>query len=137
MKVCCICKISKLLINYHKDKTSKDGHSYQCKSCAIEKAKKHYLNDIEHSKKIRNNWKQKNKDLSIKLCKDWREKNKEKIKINHKNTEEKLRENLSYSYVKRLLTQHNGFSKEHITNELIEFKRIQIKLKRLLNGELV
>ena len=125
-----------MLNEYHKDKTAKDGHSYQCKSCAIEKAKKHYFNDIEHSKKIRIEWKEKNKELSIRLCKEWREKNKEKVKINHLNNERNLREKLSYSYVRRQLIQHNGFPKEYITDELIEFKRIQIKLKRLLRGEL-
>ena len=64
------------------------------------------------------------------------EKNKEKVKINHLNNERNLREKLSYSYVRRQLIQHNGFPKEYITDELIEFKRIQIKLKRLLRGEL-
>ena len=45
MKQCIICKQTKPLTDFHKDKQVKDGHDPRCKKCKIA-----YLNKIKESK---------------------------------------------------------------------------------------
>jgi hypothetical protein len=66
MKVCSSCKPEKPLENYHKDKNSKNGHTYSCKECAKERSlKHHYANRnerLKHMKAYSKEWIQQNKD---------------------------------------------------------------------------
>ena len=57
-KKCSFCKEKKLLSEFWKDKSRKDGHSYKCKSCMKEYHKNNY-------KKTENN---QNKDDNGKIC---------------------------------------------------------------------
>jgi len=71
-KRCSKCEIKKELTEFSKDKTSKDGLQYKCKSCHKEYSKKNKDNENERSKK----WREQNKDK----VKKWREQNKKHIK---------------------------------------------------------
>ena len=60
MKKCCTCKQEKPLDSFHKDKTSKDGHTYRCKECATFHSKAHHARrmkeDVGYRKAKRASW---------------------------------------------------------------------------------
>lgn len=84
MKICCVCKIQKELINFCKNKNSRDGKSYQCKQCAKlyrdnnkdksknyksknkEYKKNYYLNNKEHINYLRRLKYKNNENIKIK-----------------------------------------------------------------------
>ena len=68
----------------------------------------------------------KNKESIREVQKIWQKANPDKLKAR----ESRRRENLSNSYVKKVL-RFAGFPKESITLELIELKRITLKTSRL------
>ena len=61
MKTCSTCKILQPLDNFHKDKTTRDGHVAQCKTCR-KKITKEYNDQSEVKKRISEYGKQKRKD---------------------------------------------------------------------------
>lgn len=70
MKTCYTCKAVKNLSEFHKDKSSKDGHFYQCKPCKIEYARTtpHARKDYLHMVRTRTSkvcpWCKKEKEIS-------------------------------------------------------------------------
>ena len=79
-KVCCICKVDKELINYHKNKCSNDGLQTRCKSCS------------NLDKEYRKNYYQQNKESLAPKQKERELENKESIRLNKKKKyQEKLR----------------------------------------------
>lgn len=46
-KICTKCGETKTLLDFHKDKSTKDGYTYQCKACVCERSRKHYRNNPE------------------------------------------------------------------------------------------
>lgn len=58
MKVCCQCKQQKPYLDYYKDKKSKDGFAYCCKTCK-KKQEKQYMQTDKYKEKVRRTkWKQ-------------------------------------------------------------------------------
>jgi len=99
MKLCNTCHRSKKKTSFHKDRSSKDGFSYVCKECAIEKSrawygankdraviayKKRYEKNKEQIKKKVREWCLKNPDKRFKIHRTWYDKNKEQKKIDDK-----------------------------------------------------
>jgi hypothetical protein len=80
-KVCYSCKKSKLLFDFYKDKSRKDGHCSKCKSC--------YANDFL-----------KNRDAKLSSSKEWAHKNKERKNQHSQKWKLKNKEHLS-SYEKQ------------------------------------
>lgn len=72
MKVCSKCKIEKHFEDFYKDKSTKDGFRYSCKSCD----KQHYENNKEYRKKYR----EKNKEHRKEYSKQYYKNNKEELK---------------------------------------------------------
>ena len=82
MKKCNKCKLEKELIEFYKNKTSKDGYRSECKLCKNSIAKNYYKN---------------NKEIFEKYSKDWRNNNKEYIKEYNKTYNENNKEYLQES----------------------------------------
>ena len=123
MKKCSKCKVGKENNCFSKRKSSKDGLNGTCKNCCS---------------LVFKNWSKKNTDKQIKRAKAWRLENKSHVK-NYGNEYNKNRsldcinknrknqvKNLSDSYVKGILKNENKI----ITPELIEIKRLTIKINR-------
>ncbi|MFI5405465.1 MAG: hypothetical protein ACHQ1D_03010, partial [Nitrososphaerales archaeon] len=95
--------------------------------------KKYYILHKEEILLWHKQYRIENKAKNYILAKKWHLKNKEKMKKYHRNYTKKSRNELGDSYIKYLLTSKSNFLKYlDITSELIEVKRIHLKLKRKL-----
>ena len=135
-KTCRICKNT-----YPKTEEffRKNGKSWRsgCKKCInknlpkktkeqkkIEKAKTHKI------------WAKKNRLKRNEYAKEYRKLNPDKYneyKKNRRKTCQKKRDELSDEYLLRLICRRTGFSRESITKEVVEQKKLIIKLKRQIN----
>lgn len=79
-KICSKCKIEKNIDDFGKDKTRKNGFSYLCKICLIEKSKK---------------YKNENKEKVLISYSEYRSNNKEKLKISRIKYREENKEKIS------------------------------------------
>ena len=61
-KVCCKCGKEKPVSEFHKDKNSSDGYTYQCKECRNAKYKEYYHSNIDKMKEKRENTKEYRKE---------------------------------------------------------------------------
>ena len=66
MKLCKICNISKPLVEFHKDKTTKDGLQAKCKSCS----KQHSQDNKERISKHHQQYRQDNKEYISEYIKE-------------------------------------------------------------------
>lgn len=103
-----------------------------CRDCSKESEQKYYKKNKEERKKAGIEWFRKNKEKVKIIRYKTRQKNKikqneeSKIKyINHKNQ-------LSDRYVKMLLSKKNVLKYKNVPKELVELKRITLKIKRLI-----
>jgi hypothetical protein len=80
MKVCRICKIEKNYSEFHKLKSSKDGHRYECKECRHKES----IENRDKKKEYNQNYFRKNKPKLLKKNKEYREENADKINIQRK-----------------------------------------------------
>ena len=101
-KPCSKCKIAKLLLDFGKRKTSKDGRKSACKVC-LNSAKKVYY--------------QKNKEAYLKTCRDYRTKNSAEVAEKRKVYDEKNREHIKGRY-----TRYYGENKQKIANRASLFR---------------
>ena len=112
-KKCNMCGKVKLISEFYKQKSNKDGLCLQCKYCANkvrkEYYKKHLKERIEYQKKYKKEHRKEHTEYNKKdraLLKNW--------------------------YIKEKLIQ-SGWEKENITEEIIEEKRNMMKTKRLIS----
>lgn len=61
-KTCSFCQIEKPLIDYHKNKKSKDGHLTVCKLCRKEGCKEYYQNNKAKQYETQKQCRQKKRD---------------------------------------------------------------------------
>lgn len=73
-------------------------------------------------------FRKKHKDKVLKSVKKWGKKNPEKVRAYQRKCMVSVRKNLGDMYIRNLL----GLSKSDVTQELIETKRLQVKIKRLI-----
>jgi hypothetical protein len=109
---------------------------FKCAMCCNFTSKEYYRKNKEMVLK-RNIKYNKNNSLKVKkLQKDWREKNIKRVREKNKLRLKNGRENLLDSYIKHLIVDKNkilGF--RDITPEIIEVKRLQVKIKRKLKEQ--
>jgi hypothetical protein len=122
MKRCCGCKETKSKSEFHKNKSRYDGVDSLCKVCKSEHRKKDRLLNKNHETEVRKRYREKNKERIHEIAKRFREKNKETLSDKQKNRIASLPD----GYVKQKLKIKNP------PKELIEFKRDQLKLHRLI-----
>jgi hypothetical protein len=112
-----------------------------------ERDRAYYENNTTAISERRRDYREKNIDACKERERAWREKNREKLKDTVRRTREKNRERirdrerdrtgkevaeLTNTYVKDVLRRHTGLRSSDIPPELIEAKRLEIKLKRLI-----
>ncbi len=84
MKICSKCRVSKDLIEFGKDNSTKDKLCCYCKLCSKEKRKIAREKNPEAYKLARNKWKMNNPDKVKVMKRNHRIKNKEKYAISNK-----------------------------------------------------
>jgi hypothetical protein len=107
MKTCNCCRVEKDIVDFHKDKSRKDGFSNTCKICAIARVKKHYAKDPERTKTRVKNWIEANRDRHNQKCRKWVKNNMASVNArtarryaSRKNaTPEFVRENLDFMWM--------------------------------------
>jgi aminopeptidase N len=127
-KICPICKENKPLSEYDhyfsKERNKLRPQNY-CKVCQV----------LEKRKRSAAYF-QKNKEQRLNYAKQYRKnpENKEKLNVLRQKFKKKYREILKDCYVKDLLKQRGKVTEVHLKElpEIIETKRLQIKIKRKL-----
>jgi hypothetical protein len=115
-KVCSKCGDPKEYSEFPRDKSRKDGYSYNCKDCCGSKFKKYYNANKEKILK---------KNYSNKRDNNWYY-NKDK----HREAQRIQRSKLNDGYVRYLIK--DGYNIDNIPIELVGLKRVQIKIRREL-----
>ena len=131
-KKCSKCGEVKLLDCFHKNKSKKDGYRFQCKKCRSEAYKKYRaenagamkIAEAKHYAKNREKIKAKNDKYITKHI--------EKVKEKRVKKKAEMVELLKNSYIKEKIKKQSGVPYEHITQELIETKRLHILIQRKL-----
>lgn len=114
MKKCNTCNIEKEISDFHKNQ-------YKCKECF----KEYYKNIKEHASEVQKNYDRK------KVQKNYIKKNLIKLKEKQRIK----RKEISNTYVRDLM-KREGFTKDLINNEeMIEIKKLLIKIKRIKKYE--
>jgi len=131
-KICLKCGKEKPLNDFHKKFENKDGFNSRCKICRNEYGrkyrKKNQIKLISYNKLYR----EQNQDYYLKYKKKYREQNQDKIFEYNKKYGKQNIDKIKDNYIKRLLYGNSGIKFQDITSELIEAKREQIKLFRLI-----
>jgi hypothetical protein len=79
MKTCTKCGESKLLMEFHKNKSKKNGLRNDCKSCAVERRKQYYQDNKEAIAEYKKQYYQDNKEAIVEHRKQYYQDNKEAI----------------------------------------------------------
>jgi hypothetical protein len=97
MKICTICKFSKNLDLFYRDRSKSDGYEPRCKTCTKEKSKKHRDSTTSYQKI----WREKNKDKTKKYNKQY---NKERRESGYRQNyiKGKLKTDVNFKLQKRL-----------------------------------
>ena len=153
-KICSKCGEEKLLKEFNLQISGKYGRYSWCKICASDLNKKyrkqnrdkileygkeyHKQNQDKRNLESKEYYKQ-NRDKILKYRKEYREQNQDKRKEYYKQNQDKRKEyykqnrdKLEDNYIKNSLSNISGIKFKDISPELIEAKREQIKLYRLI-----
>lgn len=131
MKKCTKCKIEKEVTEFSKNKTTKDGLQYNCKSCVKgrneewrrnnkEKIKEYRENNKEYFKEYKKGYYQNNKEY----FKEWRENNEERRKEYYQNNKEKS---------KKYRENNKEYQKEYIKEYIKKRRKIDPLYKMSVN----
>lgn len=138
-KTCIKCGEIKADNEFHKNKTTKDGLAYWCKTCTSEYKKQHYQKNqdklleyqkqyyeknAEERKKYAKQYRQENKEKVYEVKREWYERNKEKVLESQKQYRNENKEKIAKR--KKKYAEEN---KEHIAKYQ---KRYRIKNKEKL-----
>jgi len=111
MKKCTKCKEEKLLEEFNKDKSRKDGYAYVCKKCNIERSKNYEKKYPEKVKEQQRQYREKNKDIIKEKAKEYNIKNQDIIKEKRKEYDLKNQETKK-EYQKQYRTNNKNIIKE-------------------------
>lgn len=144
MKTCKKCGLSRDESEYNKCPTTKDRLTTSCKTCIAIKSKLYYTENREKYQEKGKTWYQENKlkqrlynqnwrKLNIEkkraANKIWRDMNPDKVKVSQSKSDKKRCENLIDSHIAHVCFRMHTAD---VPKELIELKRIHIKLNREL-----
>ena len=157
-KKCSKCGEVKALSEFNKDKSNKNGYASVCRSCKIEYSRNHYNKNKAKLAEKQRDYKEKNRDKVNEAARKYVRENNNKInkyrrELRKKDTDKarrtdreyhkknrdiitgrrtKKRESLSDAYVRNILVNVFCIDKNIITQEMIEIKRLEMTLKRLI-----
>ena len=117
-KVCTKCNEHKSHSEFNKDKSRPDGLCIYCRECSKKKYKHIYNKDktiLDGIRKRRSKWSR----AKIKEIRDQK-----------KMDAQSYSDNLTDSYIRKILISRSHIAKEDITPEMIEARRKQIREKR-------
>jgi len=118
MKTCKTCKEDKEESEFYKLKKSKDGLNGQCKTCYNLRIKA---------------WRKKNPEKRAAYKKKWRAENPDKVNAMQRRAGKNDAANLTDGYVRKKIVQAvNGLSAEDIPDIMVELKRNELKIERIL-----
>lgn len=80
MKRCSKCGVEKALMEFHSDKSKKDGKNPRCKECHRERFARYYKENSEKVKTKNTKWFQKNPEKARAYVAKWHKKNAERLK---------------------------------------------------------
>jgi hypothetical protein len=139
VKICTKCKIEKELSEFYKDKITKDGLTYKCKSCGKQYRQANRKNDKKyrqtHKEKIKQyyqankekikEYRQANKERIKERAKQYRQANKEKIKQYLQSNKERITERAKeyYQTNKEYFKEYRQTNKERIKENKKEYQR--------------
>lgn len=139
VKTCSKCGEAKFLTDFHKDKTSRDGHCYHCKQCAIARSNKYYA---EHKppKKQRRSAKEKSdpslfrnqKEKMSASRKKWEVANKDRLLEMKRAYNARVLNELRTNYVRHFMARNLRVSPAWLPASVVEAKRIAVSIKRLV-----
>ena len=141
-KVCGKCKIEKTFDSFNCNTKMKSGLSSYCKICTKEKSARWYKENQERAKETSSVWYRVNKEIVRSQSSEWKKTNPENVKKHHSNYRlkhpEKIKaqgskqiESLQDRYIRKKLKRGN-LPEQLITDpEIIEIKRLTIKIHRL------
>lgn len=147
MKICCTCKTEKQLSSFGKNAGEADGLQKRCKECRIiesrERRHKHRekLNSYDRDyreknrpriKLILSKYYTKHRHILAARATNWRKENADRYNELARIRSRRHTTELSDSHIKYLLTQRTRITTSEIPQALIESKRLQISIKRLL-----
>jgi len=113
IKKCCICKETKLLIEFYKNDIYKDKHFNCCKTCFKKRKKKHYQNNKEKIKKYNKKYQEENREEYLEKLKQYYKKNKKQMnKISKINWHKKFpwEKTLYYIMNRCIYNRHNSYA---------------------------
>jgi len=147
MKICCKCKTEKNLHSFGKKAGEADGLQRRCKECRINEGKERRHKHREKLNSYDRDYREKNR-LRIKLtlsqyytkhinilveqATNWRKQNLDRYNESARIRSRRHTINLTDSHIKRLLTQRTHITTSEIPQALIELKRIEISINRLI-----
>lgn len=130
-KVCKVHGVLDLTNIYVRYKTgTRDVRQYECEVCRKEGRRKSYENNKDSWNERAKKWAKDNKEKIQEYDRNRRKEKPEYWVKNRKRTKENAVKNLSSSYIRNLF-RSQGY-KAKIPVEIIELKRIVLKLKRLI-----
>lgn len=148
MKICTKCQETKPLSDFAKDKSKKDGLGSNCKACkrryreankADRKIKDaaYYQANKARITKVKQAYRSKNRDKILAYAKKYYQENKEHILATKKKYKRAMVRDLTDEYIKSKIVESRSwlFGRAEITPELIELKRYEIIIQRILKAK--
>ena len=80
VKMCSTCREIKPVMDFPKNRTTKDGFGYNCKACHIELNKKSRKKKPESQNAAAQRWKEENKEQRADYNRRWKAENPDKVK---------------------------------------------------------
>lgn len=131
-KICSKCGLEKLLNEFYKNSTRKDGYDHYCKVCHAKYKKAYYINNHNKIMSKEKEYRENNKEQIKQQRKNYEINNKEKVRNRHKqyylNNKEKVQEYHKQYYIKNKEYVDNRSKKWKVNNKNKVFN-IMLKYK--------
>lgn len=113
-KVCCTCRVEKVLEEFNRDRTRSDGRYGQCRMCASATKKAEYRANPQKANDRARQWRQANPDRSTRKAIEWSRRNPERRKaIANKYAANKYRENIELSRAKGRASERRKWATDY------------------------
>lgn len=134
-KMCSKCGARKVFGDFYIDRIKKDGHASTCKSCVKARFSEWVKNNPDRAADIQKKYKDAHPDASKKRSAIYREKNKQHARDYAKALAKRNCAELRDSYIRAKLARDTNLSCSEIPQPLVEAKRLELLIKRLVKKE--
>lgn len=108
---CTKCETEKLLTEFHKNRSRKDGYASWCKKCNNVQNKKYYETNTQKVKEMKKKHYCENREEMVERGRKWKQENKEKViegRKKYNQTEKRKALNKIYKHRRRARKKNNG-----------------------------